>query len=36
MLREAGGGAAARVMTAVMGMGKLELAALEKAYEGGA
>jgi predicted 3-demethylubiquinone-9 3-methyltransferase (glyoxalase superfamily) len=36
MLREAEGGAAARVMTAVMGMGKLELAALEKAYEGGA
>ncbi len=36
MLREAEGGAAARVMTAVMGMGKLELAALERAYEGGA
>jgi hypothetical protein len=36
MLRDAEGGRAARVMTAVMGMGKLELAGLQRAYEGGA
>jgi predicted 3-demethylubiquinone-9 3-methyltransferase (glyoxalase superfamily) len=34
MLRDPEGGRAARVMTAVMGMGKLDLAALQRAYEG--